>query len=298
MSQIPKEKIYTRKQLQRRIRFFRIVMPIMAGRFGKTPKIEGKELFLQTEAGTVRVLGYNLDKQEKLPLLVNMHGGGFCVGRAEMDDPFMMNIAVSANVKILSVDYSLAPEAPFPAALHECYGVVKYAKEHPDEFGIDPEKIAAGGQSAGGNLTAAICLMDGEKKELGLKCVILNYPPTDIYTDPYFKPRQKGSLPSPYLARIFDQSYCRNKEERKNPLVSPYYATDEQLQSFPPALVITSDRDMLGPETERLKDRMMEAGVDVSFKRFKGVHAFTHNGGPEADEAWRMMIEYLKKYLA
>jgi acetyl esterase len=217
---------------------YRFLIPVAQKAVRKPKKPHGKELFLVTDAGRVRVLGYNLDGPETLPLFVDMHGGGFILGHAEMDDPFMPGVAEKAGVKILSVDYSLAPQHPFPRALDECYGVVKYAREHPEEFGIDPGNIAVGGHSAGGNLSAGICLLDAERRELGLKALILDYPPLDLYTDPYLKPRPKKAIP-PWLARVFDAAYCGNREAAKNPLISPCYASGDQVKSFPPTLVIT-----------------------------------------------------------
>lgn len=297
MRRVPPEKNYTREQLVSKVRFVRRLANLGTGVFfGK--KRMGQELYLETTAGRVRVLAYGLERPEKLPLFVNMHGGGFVLGNAEMDDPHLMNVAHKANVKILNVDYSLAPEAPFPKALEECYAVVKYAKEHAGELGIDPERIAVGGHSAGGNLSAAICLLDAERKELGIKCLILDYPPLDLHTDPYLKPRPKGTYLHPRLCRVFDASYCMEKEERKNPLVSPLYASLEQLKIFPPTLIITASQDSLCQEGEAFRDRLLQAGVDVTHKRFEGSkHGFTMTNRPDSMEGWQMIIDHLKRYL-
>jgi acetyl esterase len=278
-----------------KVGLYRFLIPLAQKAVRKPKKPHGKALILRTDVGPVRVLGYNLDKSETLPLFVNMHGGGFTLGHAEMDDPFMPEVAEMAGVKILSVDYSLAPQQPFPKALNECYGVVKYAKEHSEELGIDPSNIAVGGHSAGGNLAAGICLLDAERNELGLKALILDYPPLDLHTDPYLKPRPKKAIP-PRLARVFDAAYCGNREAARNPLISPSYATVDQVKSFPPTLVITASQDSLAAETEAFKDKLIEAGVPVTFKRFEGArHGFTVRGDPEADEAWQMMIDHLKR---
>jgi acetyl esterase len=298
MTTVPPEKPLTRKQIQHKVGLYRLLMPIlgrkmMGGGRGRT----GKELFLDTEAGRVRVLAYDLENPRTLPLFVNIHGSGFTMGHAEMDDRFMPGVAAKADVKILSIDYSLAPEAMFPVALEECYAVVKYAKEHAAELRIDPHSIALGGHSAGGNLGAAVCLIDAERKQLGLKALILDYPPLDIHTDPYLKPQPKKALP-PKMCRLFDAAYTGSREAAKNPLVSPCYATVDQVRSFPPTLVITAGQDSLAAEAEAFKDKLIEAGVPVSFKRFDDArHGFTHEGGPEADEAWQMMIDHLDRYL-
>lgn len=298
MTQLPPERPLTRAQVQRRVRFYRFMMPILGRRMMATGKKRaGKELFLDTEAGKVRVLVYNLDSRETLPLYVNLHGSGFTIGHAEMDDRFMPVIGHKAEVKILSVDYSLSPEAMFPVALEECYAVVKYAREHAANLGVDPENIALGGRSAGGNLSAAVCLLDAERKELDLNALLLVYPPLDISTDPYLKPQPRKAL-SPKMCRLFDAAYVGDRMAARNPLVSPYYATTEQLRSFPPTLMITASQDSLAAEAEAFKDKLIEAGVLVTFKRFEGArHGFDLLGDPGAEEAWQMSIDHLRRYL-
>jgi acetyl esterase len=295
---IPAEKTYTREELIKKVsRFKRLSL-----KYSRRRDAAGRELFLDTGEGKVRVLTYNLENPEKLPLFVNIHGGGFIIGGPEMDDPYMMNVALNANVKILSVDYSLAPEAMFPKGLDECYAVVKYAQHHPEELGIDSRKIAVGGHSAGGNFSAAICLKNAQTKELNIKGLILDYPPLDIYTDPYLKPKGSGLIAmlflNPKRCRIFDECYCNKKEERKNPLISPVYATPDQLKTFPPTLIITAGKDSLCAEAELFRDKLIEAGVDVWHKRFESSpHGFTLSQRPDAREGWQMMIEHLKRCL-
>ena len=293
MEKVQKEKVWTDKQLRRKAKNVRFLMSLLSrSALKKKKRLAGAEHFLNTDEGKIRILTYNMDNRERLPLYVNIHGGGFVLGNAEIDDPFMPDIARKANVKIISIDYSLAPEFPFPKALNECYAVVKYAKEHPDEFGIDPDRMAIGGQSAGGNLSAGICLLDNEKKLLGIKCLVLDYPPLDLYTDAGLKPLPKGALPV-FACRIFDACYCNDKVGRKHPLVSPVYATVDDVRTFPPTLVITASRDSLCGEGERFRDKLIEAGVSVTHKRFDAIHGFNLNSGAEADESWQMIIDHL-----
>ncbi|MDR1675600.1 MAG: alpha/beta hydrolase [Tannerella sp.] len=268
---------------------------------GKRGRTTGRELFLDTEAGRVRALGYRMECPERLPLFINIHGGGFILGCPEMDDAYMMNVAEKANVKILNVEYSLAPQFPFPAAVNECYSVVKYAQHHSEELGIDSDRIAVGGHSAGGNITAAICIKNADTGELHICCAILDYPPLDIYTDSALKPRGKGLVARLFLthrmSRIFDASYCIRKEERKNPLISPVYASREQLAAFPPTLILTAGKDSLCAEGERFRDLLIEAGVDVTHRRFeKSPHGFTLSNSVDAKEGWLMMIHHLKRW--
>lgn len=275
----------------------RVLIPLLQKAVPKPKHLRGRELFLPTEAGRVRVLGYNLDGPGTLPLFVDMHGGGFILGSAEMDDPYLPSTAEAAGIKILSVDYSLAPQHPFPVALNECHAVVKYVKEHPEEFGIDSERIAVGGHSAGGTLGAGICLLDAERRELGIMALLLDYPPLDLHTDPYQKPRPKKAIP-PRVARIFDAAYTGSREAAKNPLISPYYATTEQLSTFPPTLIISAGQDSLAAEEAAFRDKLEAAGVPVTYRLFEGCrHGFTLEKGLEAEEAWQMMTDFLKRTL-
>ncbi len=291
----PTEKVWTDEELKSEIKRMKMSMCESTPTTLQIQQV-GTEMYLDTEEGKVRILAYNLDNPQPLPLFVNIHGGGFVLGKAESDDPFMMNIADNANVKIINIDYSLAPDYPFPKALNECYAVIRYAKEHWQEFNIDPDNIAVGGHSAGGNLSAAICLLDYERKVLGIKSLILDYPPMDVYTDAGLKNQPKEAIPIP-ICRLFDACYCNDKEARKNPLISPIYAAPEQLSSFPPTLVITASRDSLCQEAEKFKDMLVMAGVDVTHKRFDAEHGFNMNHSPEARESWKLMINHLKRTL-
>lgn len=292
-----KEKVWTDKKLRRKVKSIKFLMTALSVlTFKKKHRTAGVELSFNTDGGNVRVLTYNMENPQQLPLYINMHGGGFVLGNAEMDDPFMQLLAKNANVKIISIDYSLAPDFPFPKALNECYAVVKYAKEHADELGIDPDRMAVGGQSAGGNLSTGICLMDNDKKELGIKCLILDYPPLDLFTEAGLKPLPKGALPV-FMCRIFDACYCRDREKRNNPLISPIYAAIDEVRFFPPTLVITATFDSLCGEGERFRDKLLEAGVEVVHKRFEARHGFNLEPGTDADESWGMIADHLKRYL-
>ncbi|MGN1019965.1 MAG: alpha/beta hydrolase [Aristaeellaceae bacterium] len=289
-------KAYTLEKLQRRMARIRRLGARFAPAYFKpgAGRRDGAEMFLDTERGRVRVLGYRMEDSRTLPLMINIHGSGFVFGNAEMDDPFMLRLAQRADVKILSIDYSLAPEHPFPAAIGECYAVALYARQHPEELGIDPDRIAMGGHSAGGNFTAAVQLMDAARSLLGLRCLILDYPPLDVYTDAADKPR--GTLPV-RLSRMFDACYCADAEARRNPLVSPLFAPAEALAAFPPTLIITASRDSLCQEAERFRDRLREAGVQVSHQRYEAHHGFNLRPGADADASWALMADFLKQHL-
>jgi acetyl esterase len=261
----------------------------------------GRELHLDTEAGRVRVLGYNLDAPERLPLFVDLHGGGFILGHPELDDPFLPGLAAAAGVKILSVDYSLSPAVIFPRALDECHATVAYAQAHPDEFGIDPERIALGGHSAGGNLTAAVCLKNAADHALNLRAAILDYPVLDLYTDAHDKPAGRGLIARtalhPAFSWVFNESYLPDRWGRVDPLVSPVFAQRDQLAGFPPTLILAAGHDSLRAEAELFADHLADAGVDVTYRLFPDSgHGFTLRGrGAAPKEAWRLIAAHLVK---
>lgn len=297
MQKVPVEKPLTERQILRKVGFARSLMRMMRAITRASRRVRGAERFLETAAGRVRVLVYGFGAAETLPLFVNIHGGGFVLGDPEMDDPFLPRVAEEARVKIISIDYGLAPEKPFPVALDQCFAVVRYAKEHAAELGVDPERIAVGGHSAGGNLSAGICLLDAVRLQLAPKALILDYPPLDLHTDPYLKPRPRKAIP-PKMARMFDAAYCGRREAARDPRISPIFADPEHLRTFPPTLMLSAGEDSLAPEEAAFKDKLLAAGVQVTYRLFEGAsHGFSLKKGPASDEAWQMMIDHLRQNL-
>ncbi len=294
----------SKKRTQTLVNTVRGAMKLFAPQMVDMTKAIGKDTRFETSKGSVRALTYGFENPEVTPLLVNIHGSGFVMGSAAMDDPFMMQFVEKCGVKVINIDYSLAPDVMFPVAIEQCYAVIEYAKIHGAELKIDPERIMIMGHSAGGNFCAAIGLLEKERKALGLKGIILDYPPTDIATDPGDKPLPKGALP-PWLSRIFNAAYCK-PEEARNPLISPTFADEDMVNHFPPTLVITAGNDTLAAETEHFKDTLVRAGVDVTFKRFEGaIHGFTIITESQAKkhpavyaqslEAWQMMVDFVNR---
>lgn len=296
----------TRKKAQRLVNMIRGAMKLFAPQMVDMSKAVGKDTWFDTSKGKVRTLTYGFEDQAVKPLLVNIHGSGFTLGSAAMDDPFMMQFVEKCGVKVINIDYTLAPDEMFPYALEQCYSVIRYAKDNATALGIDSERMMIMGHSAGGNFCAAIGLLEKERRALGLKGIILDYPPTDISTDAADKPRPKGALPV-WLSRIFDSAYCL-PEERTNPLVSPALATKEMVSHFPPTMIITAGQDSLAAETEVFKDTLIRAGVDVTFRRFEGaIHGFTIITESQSKkfpkvyaqslEAWQMMIDFVNLHI-
>ena len=253
------------------------------------------ERWIKTSAGDTRLLVYRpLKTAGATPVFVNIHGGGFVQGSAEDDEIWCQRIADSVGCCVVSIDYHLSPEHKFPVALEECYDVVKWVHDQSAQLGADPARIAVGGHSAGGNLTAAICLLARERKEFSIVLQVLNYPPLDMSLDP-FRHESKDMLLTPKVQAFFTACYVRTPEEAKNRLVSPLRAED--LSGLPPALMISAEYDPLREEEELYVRRLEEAGVPVKYECFQGcMHAFTHFG-PEAaaNDAWELIHARLRQ---
>lgn len=257
----------------------------------------GKEVMMETEAGTVRTIWYGFDDPQTKPVFFDMHGGGFIMMTADLDGRMCNHFANGADCKVINIDYSLAPEHPFPTALNEIYAVVKEVYQNAEKYGIDPNRMAIGGHSAGGNLAAVTCLKSLDTKEFSFVGQILDYPPLDLATSPYDKPCPEGAIP-PEKAEQYDLCYT-TVEQRKDPLVSPVYADPEDLAKLPPALMILAGYDSLHDEGVKYAELLKDAGVDVELHDFPAeAHAFTYRKTEGAPKAIAAMTDFLKKVFA
>ncbi|WDF50974.1 alpha/beta hydrolase [Paenibacillus sp. KACC 21273] len=262
-----------------------------------TPQVKQEQRVIPTTYGDAPVTVHIPDREvaHPLPVFVNFHGGGFVMGDPKMDDPWCSVIADRAECIVINVDYVLAPEHKFPAPVYQSYEVVKWIAEHAEELRIDATRIAVGGHSAGGNLAAAICLLNKERgDELNIVYQVLDYAPLDLATDPEQKPQFPEAIPND-ISRIFNACYLENPEDARNPLASPVFAPS--LTGLPSALVITAERDSLAAETVGYAKQLEEAGVQVTAKQYAGAaHGFTHNGElAVAEDAWHLMSDKLKE---
>lgn len=199
---------------------------------------------LETSAGSTPVLVYHPQAaaDSRLPVFINLHGGGFVFGSALDDDVWCRKIANAAACVVVNVDYHLAPEHKFPAALEECYDVAKWLHDNPSALNIDPGRIAVGGHSAGGNLAALLCLLAKKRGEFPLIYQVLNYPPLDLSSDPFAKPATDTVLAARDQV-FFNACYFRQPADALNPQASPLLAAD--LAGLPAALIITAEHDPL-----------------------------------------------------
>ncbi len=250
-------------------------------------------MHVQTRVGDSEVYFSYKDKDDKKPLVINLHGGGFIRARTPSDDLFCRKLIHSLGCNTLDIDYRVAPEYPFPTALHECYDVVKWAFGHAEELGVDHKKIVLTGHSAGGNLIAGITIMAKQRGDFLPALNVLDYPPMDLFTDPDEKEQRGKSIPAE-RARLYNLYYCE-REQQKDYLVSPVFTPDELLQGFPKSLVITAGEDSLCNEAEQFALMLAKAGSEVTLKRFPGAgHGFTIYCMPGANEAVELITRFIK----
>ena len=213
------------------------------------------------------------------PLFVFFHGGGFAVGDVEEYDVLCRILTLKTGAKVISVDYRLAPEHKFPAAPEDCYTAAKWVSEHAEELNGDPNNLIVGGDSAGGTLTAAVTQMAHDRKSIKIAKQILMYPVMDFHSldvpsvYPSYTVNAEGfGVTSTHMGLFWDL-YLENKEDRNHPYASPIRAAE--LNDLPPALLFTSEYDVLRDEGEWYGRRLHESGVPVMAKRFNGmIHGF------------------------
>ena len=251
---------------------------------------------IQTSAGRTRLLIYRPEVSAGgvYPVFVNIHGGGFVQGRPEDDGVYCQRIADAVGCFVVSLDYHLSPEYKFPGALEECYDAVKWVYDQAAQLGFDSERIAVGGHSAGGNLTAALCILARDRGEFPVLFQVLDYPTVDMSLDP-FRHETQDTLLTARAQSFFTACYVGCPEDAENPLVSPLRAED--LSGLPPALMISAEYDPLREEEKMYVRRLAEAGVPVTYRCFAGcMHAFTHFGPePAASEAWKLIQTQLRQ---
>ena len=225
-------------------------------------------------AGDIPVRIYTPAGDGPFPVLVFFHGGGWVICTLDTHDSHCRSLANGTPCIVVSVDYRLAPEHKFPAATEDCYAATQWVAEYAAEFNGDPARIAVGGDSAGGNLTAVISQMARDRGGPPLSFQLLIYPATDFMADTLsMKENAEGYFLTADDMTWFTNHYLNSEEEKRNPLASPLLAAD--LSGLPPALVITAEYDPLRDEGEIYGQKLKEAGVPVTITRYDGmIHGF------------------------
>lgn len=231
--------------------------------------------------------------------LVFFHGGGFVIGSLKSHDALCRNLANASDAKVISVDYRLAPEHPFPAAVEDCFAAVKWVEAHAGELGVDPSRVAVAGDSAGGNLAAVVCqLAKKSGPEIGFQLLIYPVTKANSNTDS-MKENAEGYILDKEAIDWFMKNYLPEGTDLSDPRHSPLLAED--LSGLPPALVITCGYDPLRDEGKAYADRLAGSGVDVTYKNYEDMtHVFFNMTGllEEAKEAVKEAGKAVKAALA
>jgi acetyl esterase len=226
---------------------------------------------------------------ETLPVLIWFHGGGWVWSSIDTHDRLVREYAAGAGVATINVDYSLSPEARFPRALLECADVVRKVAAEAAEWGIDPSRIAIGGDSAGGNLALATALLLRGQGGPALRGVLTPYPVTsaDFERGSWREFAEGYGLTRAGMMAYWDL-YLRDAADRLNPLAAPVLA---DVTGFPPTLIQLAELDILRDEGLAMAEKLRAAGVDVTVETVKGVlHGFMRLTGtvtPAADAVAR-----------
>lgn len=238
-----------------------------------------------------------------LPVIVYLHGGGWVLGDAETHARMVREIALATHAAVVFVEYRRAPEAQFPQPLDQCYRALEWIQAQGHSLGLDQSRIAVAGDSAGGNLAAALCLLAAQRGGPAIRFQALLYPVTDCDFDTasYREFSAELNLDSAAMRWYWDY-YAPDDAARQNPLASPLRASDKALRGLSPALVITAECDVLRDEGEAYARRLAAAGVPVVSARFGGVlHGFMVIDElartPQAEAAMRLLASELSAAL-
>lgn len=222
----------------------------------------------------IRVYRPNVSTSGPLPCLVYFHGGGWVLGNVDSTDAICRAVANRAGCVVVSVEYRLSPEYKFPIPLDDCYAATEWVAANGASIGVDGSRLAVGGDSAGGNLAAVVCLRSRDTNGPSLSYQLLVYPVTDHdFATASYVANGDGYLLTKDMMSWFWGHYLNTEDDAKNPLASPLRAKD--LSGLPPALVITAEFDPLCSEGEAYADALAAAGVRVTRTRYPGmIHAF------------------------
>src|SRR5262245_53365229 len=246
------------------------------------PHVETVQLRLApTSAGPVAMRYYRTKgarPEERLPALLYFHGGGWVIGDLDTHDVVCRTLANIGRCAVCSVEYRKAPEAPFPAAVDDCFAAMQYVAAHGEELGIDGSRLAVGGDSAGGNLAAVMTLLARDSGRPALAFQLLIYPATDQQMRfPSIDRNGEGYLLTKDAILYFRGHYLLRPEDGLDWRASPLLA--KSLANLPPALVLTAGYDPLVDEGRAYADRLALDGVKTEYLNYPDmVHGFITMG--------------------
>ena len=220
--------------------------------------------------GPVGIRVYSPHDEPSAPLMVFLHGGGWMLGDLDSADGTCRHLASEAGMVVVSIDYRKAPEHRFPVAVEECYAATEWIGMHAAEFGGDPGLLAVGGDSAGGTMAAAVCLMARDRGGPALCFQLLINPGTDYDLEcPSMIENSFPPMSVPADIKWFLGHYLTSAADELDPRAMPAVASSHA--NLPRAFVLTAEFDILRDSGEKYARLLAEAGVPATFKRYAGV---------------------------
>lgn len=221
--------------------------------------------------GDMDVRIYTPTGEGTFPVFVFFHGGGWVLNSIETHDALCRHMTNLTNCIIISVEYRLAPEYKYPAAIDDAYAAVEWAINNAATFNGDPKKIIVGGDSSGATQAAVVCMMARDRGTLDIGYQVLVYPPTDYYspgTQSYIDNGTGFPIGKDFMVWVWDH-YLPADVNLDDPYVCPLRSKD--FSNLPPAIVLTGEYDPLRDESEAYAHKLQGAGVDVELKRYDGM---------------------------
>lgn len=255
------------------------------------------EIFVSTAFGNTHVflVRENAQSEGQRPVVINVHGGGWTAAHGERDLFFCRRLAGRLHALIVDIDYVLAPEYPYPAALEEIEALFNVLPERIEQWGGDKDNVVLCGQSAGGNLLGAVMQRKRFDTEFSPKAQVLCYLPTDNYNDHFHgEELDARGMTTEYYGFFYNRSF----EERKNSDVSLLFANDEDLRGLPPTDILTCRMDNLMEEGEAYAKKLKDAGIPTTLRRFEqSRHGFLVNLMDEWQDGEDYVVSLIEKYI-
>jgi acetyl esterase len=295
MARRPEERVFDPAQMRTETS---TMIPVLTQ--GAPDVAREEEIRIPGPAGDIRALLFAPKNAtgKALPVLVYLHGGGWVILSPDSHAGLAKKFTVGAGVMVVSVDYRLAPENPYPAPLDDCVAAFRWVRDNAASLGGDPERIALGGDSAGGNLTAATTLRLLAASEKPPSSVLMICPSTDLAMA---TPSMRTFAPDDSIIDTAFMEFCRgcyapNSEQWGNPLLSPLHG---DLSAFPPTCVVVGTIDPLSDDGVLFADKLRKSGREVVLKRHEGMpHVFMlFPGIDEGERSVAEMCEFLRRSL-
>lgn len=234
-------------------------------------------------AGPIGARMFSAHSREDRPLIVYFHGGGWIVGDLDTHTPFCQLLHQRSGCNVIAIDYRLAPEHPFPASSDDCLAATRWIAEHCGDFGTSDRRIVVAGDSAGGNLSAVVCLGADASLRQKIAGEVVIYPATDHYQAGFasYTERATGQTLTANLMRWFWDTYLAGQDPENAATAHAFPARSQQLSTLPPTFLVTAEHDPLRDEGKDFNDKLQAAGVPVAYRHFEeAAHGFAGSEGP------------------